>query len=105
MLTYEEKRSLTDGICDSISSDIYATDKEIKHLTDAMESEFDKIHDKLDGIANQIDGITNQINDLALAAGLMDLDENGNLVIIDRDEEELEELYKELDNQSNNDEF
>ena len=98
MLTYDEKRSLTDGICDSISSDIYATDKEIKHLTDAMESEFDKIHDKLDGI-------TNQINDLALAAGLMDYDENGNLVIIDRDEEELEELYKELDNQSNNDEF
>lgn len=98
MLTYDEKRDLTDGICDSISSDIYATDKKIKRLTDAMESEFDKIHDKLDGI-------TNQINDLALAAGLMDYDENGNLVIIDRDEEELEELYKELDNQSNNDEF
>lgn len=100
MLTYEEQRSL-----DDISTDIHVTGKTIKHLTDAMESEFGKIHDKLDGITNQIDEITNQINDLALAAGLMDYDENGNLVIIDRDEEELKELYKELDNQSNNDEF
>lgn len=97
MLTYDEKRNLTDGIYEAVSSDINSTSNKIERLTDTIESKFDKIYDKLDEIADQL-------TNLCIATGLMDYDENGDLTFIDSDKEELEELYNSIYNKENDNE-